>query len=575
MIGSFPIGSFTDRLNQMAPPVWQRMSSAQRLIVGGGGLAAVGLAVGLIVWSQQPEYGRLYENLPPEDSSAVVAKLKENHVPYQLADGGRTIMVPNREVLDTRLSMASQGLPTGGRVGFEVFDKNMFGMPEFIQKLNYQRALEGELERTINQINGIESSRVHLVIPKPQLFTEAQKDATASVTIKTKANVRLAAAQVTAIRHLVASSVEGLDAKKISIQDTDGKLLEDSSQPNASTSQLDAKRGYERSVEQAVATMLDQTIGIDPSTGQTKASVRVNALMNWDQIEATSETFSPVAAGVALAPQPRSQRVVEESFSGQGAPPEGGVPGSTTNVPPTYFGSGGSGPSDYTRKDTTTNFELSKVVEKKVPAPGTLQRLSVAVMVPDTVPAAQLANIEALVTAAAGIDKARGDVVSVAALPLDTSLADAAQQALRDQQVTEITLTGMKIFGGLAALALILFGLTRTVGAPRPVAPTMVSVAPPTQPAPMAPPEEIAAAAPAPAVEPASVAALPIPQEEVQRMLEEERRKQAEAEETERIRQEEEAREEANASFQEMARNDPERLAEVLQIWLSEDRGRR
>lgn len=590
MVGSIPVGNFTDRLNQWTPPIWRRMTQIQRMIAGGATATAVALAAGLVVWSQQPEYSKLYESLPPEDSAAVVGKLKEGHVPYQLADGGATVLVPSREVLDTRVTLAGQGIPTGGRVGFEVFDKNIFGMPEFVQKLNFQRALEGELERTINQMTGIESSRVHLAIPKQQLFTEAQKDATAAVALKLKPNNRASAQQVAAIRHMVASSVEGLKPNSITISDTEGKLLQDAATPDASTAQMDAKRTYERTVEQAVGTMLDQTVGIDPVTGQSKASVRVNAIMNWDQIESTAEIFSPVlTGGVTAQPQPRSIRSLEETFSGQGAPPEGGVPGATTNVPPTYFGSQGSGPSDYTRRDVTTNNELSKENRKTIAAPGGVQRLSVAVMVPDTIPSAQIANIERLVTAAAGLNTARGDVVSVEALPLDTSIAEAAQQALRDQQITEITVTGMKIFGGLAALALILFGLGRTVGAPRMAPATSVSVAPPP-PTPAPPVEEVEAATGEPAAavtgETPAVQALPIPQEEVQRLLEEEQRKQAAAEAAENARQEEEAtaektreeeeaKEAANASFAEMARNDPERLAEVLQIWLAEDKGRR
>lgn len=576
MIGSIPVGSVTDRINQWTPPIWRRMSSAQRTIAGGAVAAAVVLAVGLMVWSQQPEYSRLYENLPTEDSAAILGKLKESRVPYQLADGGATILVPSREVLDTRITMAGQGLPTGGRVGFEVFDKNVFGMPEFVQKLNYQRALEGELERTINRMNGVESARVHLVIPKQQLFTEAQKDSTASITLKVKANTRLGPQQVAAIRHLVAASVEGLDPKHISIADTEGKLLQDAAQPDASTAQMEAKRVYERAVEQQVSSMLDQTIGIDIVTGQPKASVRVNAIMNWDQVEATSESFSPVSStGVTALPQPRSVHNLEETFSGQGAPPEGGVPGATTNVPPTYFGTSGSGPSDYSRKDVTTNYEVPKEVKKTVAAPGAIQRLSVAVMVPDYVPAAQLDDIKALVTAAAGLNTARGDVVNVAALPFDTSIADAAQQAIRDQQITEITVTGMKIFGGLAALAIILFGLSRTVSPPRPAPSTMVSEV--TLPAAAAVSAEAEAVAEEPALgpEPAQPAALPMPQEELQRMIEEERLRQAEAEAGEQALQDEESREQADASFAEMAKNDPERLAEVLQIWMSEDKGRR
>ncbi|MBI4212872.1 MAG: flagellar M-ring protein FliF [Chloroflexi bacterium] len=570
MVGSLPLGGFTDRLQQMAPPIWQRMSATQRMIIGGASVAAAALGIGLMAWAQQPDYQRLYEGLRPEDAAAVVAKLKESRVPYQIADNGSTILVPAHDVYESRLSLAAQGIPTGGRVGFEVFDKNIFGMPEFVQQLNFQRGLEGELERTIGQIAGVQAARVHLVIPKQQLFTEAQKDATASIALTLKPNTKLNAQQVTSIRHLVATSVEGLQTKNITITDSQGGLLQDAAlQPDATSAQLEAKRSYERSIEQSLASLLDQTIGIEPSTGQSKASVKVNALMNWDQVEATSETFTP--AGTTA--QPRSVRDLRETFSGQGAPPEGGVPGSTTNVPPTYAGAAGTGPSDYTRNDVTTNYELSKVIEKRVPAPGTVQRLSVAVMVPDT-NAAQLDSIRALVTAAAGISPERGDVVQVAALPLDTSRADAARDALNQQQQFELMLTALKIFGGLLALGLILFGLSRTVGAPgRPTPSTVVWEGERPAPPALAPEPaavavgEAAAGAVAATTAPAAPMGLPVPEAELRRM------------EEERLRQESAAQEEARRaqdaeSLQEMARADPERLAEVLQIWLSEDRGR-
>lgn len=558
MVGSLSVGNLGERIQGMTPPIWQRMSPTQRIVIGAGALTAVALTLGLLIWAQQPEYGQLYTGLSAEDAGAITGKLKETRVPYQLGDGGKTILVPSGEIHESRLQMAAQGLPTGGRVGFEVFDRNIFGMPEFVQHLNYQRALEGELGRTIGQVAGVESARVHLVIPKDALFTEAQREATASVVVKLRPNAKLNAQQVQSIRHLVSTSVEGLQTKNITLADTEGRLLQDATQPDASTAQLDAKRAYERNVEQQVASMLEQTIG--PS----KASVRVNALLNWDKIEATTETFTPPGTAV----QPRSVRELNESFRGEGPPPEGGVPGSTTNVPPTYFGSGGSGPSDYTKRDVTTNYELSKQIEKRLPAPGTIQRLSVAVMVPEEF-GPRVAGIQALVAAAAGVNPERGDIVAVQPLPLDTSRADAERQAVSDEQQFQLIRTGMLMLGGLLALALIIFGLGRTIGAQRRPSPTVVWEAEPPQPAQLSTTETAPPPAAAGAVAPM---ALPVPEEELQRLAAEDRQRQEAEVRTEEARIEEEERAERTKSLQEMAQNDPERLAEVLQIWMSEDR---
>src|SRR5947208_1882613 len=132
MVGSIPIGNFADRLQQMAPPIWQRMSGTQKAIIGGAVVAAAALGIGLFAWAQQPEYQKLYDGLTPTDASAVVAKLKEARIPYQIADGGASILVPSQDVYDQRIALAGQGLPTGGSIGFEIFDKNIFGMPEFV-----------------------------------------------------------------------------------------------------------------------------------------------------------------------------------------------------------------------------------------------------------------------------------------------------------------------------------------------------------------------------------------------------------------------------------------------------------
>jgi flagellar biosynthesis/type III secretory pathway M-ring protein FliF/YscJ len=361
--------------------------------------------------------------------------------------------------------------------------------------------------------------------------------------------------------------VSGLQPKNVVLGDTSGNLLEDAAKSDTSSSainsQLDAKRSYERGVEQAVTTLLTQTLGPE------KAVVRANALMNWDQVDAHVETFSPAGA----APQPRSTKQSQETFSGQGLPPEGGVPGTTTNVPPIYTGAaGGGGPTDYSRQDVTTNFELSKETKKVIPALGSVQRLSVAVMVPDTVAPAQIQSLSSLVAAAAGIDIARGDTVSVAALPLDTSKAEAADQAARDQAQHELEMTGVKIGGALAAILLFFVGM-RFIGGGvgrRGTPSTVVMEGQPgAGPLPAIPGLEDLTAVPGAAggAVPATTAPLELPMStEEQRRIEEERMRQ------ERDARMSEMRSTQLGQLQELAKTDPQRVAEVLQIWLAEDR---
>lgn len=573
MIGNPPISArfanVTEQLQSMLPQPLQRLTSTQQAIVAAGAVGTIVALVALAVWAQRPEYAPLYTGLSPEDAGAVTSRLRDAKTPYELTDGGSTILVARNQVYDTRLTMASQGLPTGGRVGFEIFDKTNFGVPEFVQQLNFQRALEGELERTIGQIAGVDKATVHLVMPKTELFSEQQRETTASVTLKLTPNTRMQPGQVAAIRHLVASSVAGLQPKKIVIADTGGNLLLDGAPAETSTSainsQMDAKRSYERGVEQAVTAILTQTLGPE------KAVVRANAIMNWDQVEANAETFSPGGA----APQPRSMQQTQESFSGQGLPPEGGIPGTTTNVPPVYTGvGGGQGPTDYSRQQVTTNFELSKVIEKRTPAPGALQRLSVAVMVPDSVPDTQIQSLSSLVAAAAGIDTARGDTVSVAALPLDTSAKDAAEQATRDAQQHELEMTGLKIGGALLAILIFFLGMRFIAGGVgRRGAVPVTTIVEPRAPGDTSMPALTGtegAEGQLPGASqgeggPALLPSLPPSMEEQKRV------------EAERIRQENEARmAEQRASqlaeLQELAKTDPQRVAEVVQIWLADDR---
>ncbi len=266
-------------------------AKGRNVLIGVVLLCSLGGFGGLIYWNSQPEYQVLFSNLSQEDAGEMVAKLKEKKVPFQLSAEGSSILVTKEQVYDTRLSLAAEGLPKGGGVGFEVFDRTNLGATDFVQKLNYQRALQGELSRTIRQIKEIEHARVHIVTPKESLFVEDQKRPTASVLIKTRSGMRLEASQVEGIVHLVASAVEGLDSGNITVVDTSGKILfkrnDATSIGQMTTNQLEYQRNIEEGLKKKVQGMLEEVLGLN------KAIARVSADIDFQQIDITEETFDP------------------------------------------------------------------------------------------------------------------------------------------------------------------------------------------------------------------------------------------------------------------------------------------
>ena len=245
----------------------------------------------LIFWNSQPDLQVLFSNLSPDDAGEMVNKLKEKKIPFSLSHSGTTLLVPKDQVYDLRLSFAAEGLPKGGGVGFEVFDRTNFGITDFVQKLNYQRALQGELSRTIRQIKEIEQTRVHIVTPKESLFIGEQKKPTASVFIKTRSGMTLGPPQVEGIVHLVASAVEGLDPGNITVVDTSGKILSKRSDSTLvgqlTTTQLEYQKNSEEGLKKKVQGMLEGVLGPN------KAIARVSMDIDFQQVDITEERYEP------------------------------------------------------------------------------------------------------------------------------------------------------------------------------------------------------------------------------------------------------------------------------------------
>lgn len=400
------------------------LAPGKRLLIGGVVMACLLSFALLIMLANRTDYRPLFTNLANEDAGEIVKKLKESKTPYQITSDGKGVMVPADKVYELRLSLASEGLPQGGGVGFEIFDRKNFGMTEFVQKLNYQRALQGELARTITQISGVEQARVHLVIPEKTLFKEAEKMPTASVVLKMKGGKNLRDSEVQGVVHLVSSSIEGMNADNVTVLDTRGKILSkggsgmaDASAKATSTMQ-ETQRGFERNAEERLQTLLDRVVGGG------KSVARVSATFDFKQVERVEEKFDPETIAV------RSEQRTEEKAGGTAAAT--GVPGVQTNLGRIAPGGAGGGASGGSKNDETLNYEVSRSTSRTIEPVGTLSKVSVAILVDGKYEAAapgkdgaagkakyvprspdELQKIEALVKGAVGFNQERGDQISI------------------------------------------------------------------------------------------------------------------------------------------------------------------
>jgi flagellar M-ring protein FliF len=344
----------------------------QRMVILVALAGSVAGLIALTLWTQQPDMQVLFTNLGSEDAAAIIDKLKEAKVPYETTGGGSTVLVPSEQVHDLRLQLATQGLPHGGGVGFEIFDRTSIGMSEFVQKLNYRRALQGELARTIAQMPEVERARVHLAIPERRLFASEQEKARGSVILTLRNGQQLSQAQVQGVIHLVSSSVEGLQARDVTVVDGHGRMLSATAMDETSgltNAQLDYQRSIEKDVETRIQTMLERIVGPN------KAVVRVSSLVDFRKVETTEERYDPNSQVV------RSEQRGQEKANGSNGI-VGGVPGVQSNVPPgTDEEPAQTSSSSSQTKNETVNYEISRTVSKIVEPVGVIKQLSVAVLV--------------------------------------------------------------------------------------------------------------------------------------------------------------------------------------------------
>jgi flagellar M-ring protein FliF len=481
---SLSLAQITQRLRG----IWAAQNLTNRMLAGTIGVLFLGgVAFFGYTHFRSPDYGVLFANLAPEDANAVVTKLKDGKIPYRLQNGGATILVPQENLYEERVALAGDGVVKGGGAGFELFDRTNFGMTDFQEKIAKQRATEGELQRTIAGLTPVESARVHIASPESSLYSSTQQPTTASVAIKTKPGMQLGPSEVRGITRLVSDAVEGLKPENVTIVNQDGNILVPAaSDPNdiAATEasalkmtqdQLVAKQRYESNVQENIQGFLDSAVGPH------RAVARVNADMLFDAGSTESKTYGQ---GSVL-----SSQTEKESYVGN--PPQRanavGVPGTTTNAVPTYQGAQNQQTTGrYNKSKSTINNQVPETIQKHIDAPGKVTRLSVAVLVnvPATtaVPPAAGANgaiaapvyalapadvtkIRNVVAAAAGIDPARGDQISVEAIPFAPPVA-VANGGGGGANVLGVQIpTGLLVFIGALALAGIGFLALRRRGA--------------------------------------------------------------------------------------------------------------
>lgn len=393
--------------------------------------ATIAVLVGFWMWGQTPDYRVLYANLSDRDGGAIIESLQQQNIPYKFAEGGGALLVPANLVHEVRLRLASQGLPKGGTVGFELMESQKFGTSQFLEQVNYQRSLEGELARSMQTLAAVESARVHLAIPKPSVFVKDQQKPSASVVLTLHPGRGLDPGQVNGIVHLVSSSIPNMPAQSVTVLDQSGNMLNqlrDENQQMMDATQLK----YVREIEQDYIKRIEAILS--PITGTSNVKAQVTASIDFSQIEETAETYKPNQRPNTAAV--RSTQTVETQ---NGVASVGGVPGALTNQPAPaatlpITKPGAAQPAAQpapnatnSHKEATSNFELDHSIQHTRLPVGNIRRLSVAVVINNrnvTDPKsgkvtskpyteAENAQIAALVKDAMGFDTKRGDSLNV------------------------------------------------------------------------------------------------------------------------------------------------------------------
>ncbi len=428
---------------EMVVPVnvraFTQTAGGRKILLILGAAAIIAMMGAVWMWGQQPDYRVLFSNFSDRDGGAIVAELEKMNIPYKYAEGGGAVLVPADRVHDARLKLASQGLPKGGNVGFELMENQKLGSSQFVERVNFQRAMEGELARSIESVSSVQAARVHLAMPKDSIFVAEQRAPTASVLLNLHPGRVLDTQQVSAIVHLVASSVPDLPTKNVTIVDQNGNLLSETGRAVSINGMDPSQIKYVQELQQNVVKRIESIIS--PIVGASNVRAEATADVDFSRSEQAVESYKPNQTPDAMVI--RSQQT-SESLNG-GANP-GGIPGALSNQPPAPVtapivsnGKAGAPATDpaaasNTRKDATVNYEVDKTIQYVQQAGGGLKRLSVGVVVNfkkttdkagkvtmKPLSEAEKTQITNLVKEAMGFNQQRGDTVNVVNTPFATA----------------------------------------------------------------------------------------------------------------------------------------------------------
>jgi flagellar M-ring protein FliF len=460
--------------------MWNRLTQRQRMTVGGAALGTIALMGTLLYFGSQTEYGVLFSDLKNTDAQAIIEQLKASNVPYRLSGGGSTVSVPTDRVPELRLQMASSTL-TGGHVGFDIFDRANFGATDFSQKVNYQRALEGELARTLEGLDEVETARVHITPARESVFAEKKEKGKASVVVRMRQSRELSRERTDAIVNLVASSSEGLDPADVTVMDNRGRLLSSPGRnsgaaagANVFNSHLETRQKLETETAARIVALLEPVVG----KGHVQADVA--AEVDFSQVEQTEEKYDPQSAVIRSQQSSAEYRTPNTQINGvvgtRGNDPNNRVPPPTPTPaptpPPTANGQPQASPQPTPvmppqmapdqRNASTLNYEIDKTIRRTIGGLGRVTRLSASVLVDHkAVNGASVARapeeikrIQDLVAAAIGADTKRGDQVVVESFPFNKADAEAAKPSWLDRY-QNMVMTGIK-YGSLVLAALLL-----------------------------------------------------------------------------------------------------------------------
>ena len=440
------------RIIESMTALWQGLDTRARVMIIAAAVLCIGGIVALVNTRSGDGYVVLYTDLDPHDAGEITEKLKTERVPYRLTGGGKTIEVPTGRVYEVRIALARDGLPNSGLVGFEIFDRSNLPGTEFNNRVNFQRALQGELARTISAMDEVAAARVHLVLPEESIFTERTRPS-ASVVIEPRRGVTLKPEMTAAVARIVASAVEGLELGDVTVADNLGRVLRspesDGMLSGLTSQQMEIRQQYEETLCRRLQSMLDAVLG------EHQAVVRVQARLDFDTEEIKQENIVPLADGRGVV---AVEKIREENYEAMENPAQ--AAGLDPNVGLTAPGEGGRG-GTYTHRDETREYQFSRNVSELIRAPGQVKHLTVATIIDESLSRTAEEQVRDILTAAAGVDERRGDVITVERMKIDAAEraraaveeALAAEQAQRREQMIHTALRS----GSMLLIAVMVF----------------------------------------------------------------------------------------------------------------------